>query len=154
MSRRRSGWLALAVVLVVALTIGVTQGRSPTTPVERAQALAGQIACPTCDGQSVADSGSSASHGIRQYIDTRIADGASDAEIRDELAAQYGDGVILTPDRTGLASLVWTLPVAVLVAALVGIGLAFRRWRDRAEVRASAADRSLVERQLQQLGER
>jgi cytochrome c-type biogenesis protein CcmH len=153
-SRRRAGWLALAAVLVVALAVGVTQDRPPTTPTERAQHLAEQIACPVCDGQSVADSGVSASRGIRQYIDTRIADGASDAEIRDELADDYGDHVILTPDRTGLASLVWTLPVAVLIAALVGVGLAFRRWRGRAEVRASAADRSLVERELQHLGDR
>lgn len=154
MTSRRVGWLAMAAVLAVALAIGITQDRGSGSPIERAHNLSEQIACPVCDGQSVADSGVSASRGIRQYIDTRIAEGASDDEIRDELALQYGDDVILTPGRTGLASLVWTLPVAVLVAALVGIGLAFRRWRSQAEVRASAADRSLVERELQQLGDR
>jgi cytochrome c-type biogenesis protein CcmH len=151
-SPRRLGWIGLAAVLAVALAVGVLGDRSPTTPVERAQHLAEQIACPTCDGQSVADSGASASHGIRQYIDTRIAEGASDGQIRDELAQQYGDHVILTPGRSGLASLVWTLPVAVLVAGIVGVGLAFRRWRGRAVVRASAADRALVERELEELG--
>ncbi|HEY8546437.1 MAG TPA: cytochrome c-type biogenesis protein [Acidimicrobiales bacterium] len=154
MSPRRAGWLAMAAVLVVALAVGVTQGRDPQTPTERAQHLAEQIMCPACDGQSVADSGSSASRGIREYIDDRIADGWSDDDIRDALAARYGDHIILTPGRSGLASLVWTLPVAVLVAGLVGVGLAFRRWRGRGEVRVSAADRSLVERELQHLGER
>ena len=150
MTSRRAGWIALAAVLTLALAIGVTQGRAPTTPTERAQHLAEQIACPVCDGQSVADSGVSASHGIRQYIDTRIGEGASDDQIRDELAHEYGDDVILTPGRTGLASLVWALPVAVLVAAAVGVGLAFRRWRGRAVVRASDADRALVERELEE----
>ena len=152
MSPRRAGWLALAAVLVVALAIGVTQDRTPTTPTERAQHLAEQIACPVCDGQSVADSGASASRGFRQYIDVRISEGASDDQIRDELAAEYGDDVILTPGRSGLAGLVWALPVAVLVGAAVGVGLAFRRWRGRAVARASAADRALVERELEELG--
>lgn len=152
MTSRRIGWLALAVVLAVALVVGVVEDRDPATPTERAQALSEQIACPVCDGQSVADSGASAARTTRQYIDTRIAEGASDDEIRDELAFQHGDDVILTPGRTGLASLVWTLPVAVLVAALVGVGLAFRRWRGRGVVRASAADRALVERELEELG--
>jgi cytochrome c-type biogenesis protein CcmH len=138
----------MAAVLAVALLVGVVQDRSPTTPAERAHNLAEQIACPVCDGQSVADSGVSASRAIRQLIDVRIAEGASDDQIRDELARRYGDDVILTPGRSGLAGLVWALPVAVLVAAAVGVGLAFRRWRHAAVARATAADRALVEQQL------
>jgi cytochrome c-type biogenesis protein CcmH/NrfF len=154
MSRRRTGWLVMGAVLALALVVGVTQSREPTTSTERAQHLAEQLMCPNCKGQSVADSASSASHGIRQYIDTRIGQGASDDQIRDELARQYGDDIILTPGRSGLASLVWTLPVAVLVAAIGGVALAFRRWRHRAVVRASDADRALVERSLEELGSR
>ena len=144
-SARRLGWLAMAGVLVVALLIGVTQGRGSTSPRDRAQHLSEQIMCPVCDGESVADSASSASVGIRKYINNRIADGASDDQIRDELAEQYGDRVILTPGRSGLASLVWTLPVAVLIAAVAGLAFAFRRWRGQVEARASDADRELVE---------
>ena len=149
---RRIGWLAMLAVLAVALVIGVTQSREPSTPTARAQNLSEQLMCPTCKGQSVADSGSSASNGIRQYIDTRIAEGASDDQIRDELAREYGDDIVLTPGRSGLAGLVWALPVAVLIAAVAGVGLAFRRWRHRAVVHASAADRALVERSLEEMG--
>ena len=149
---RRIGWLAMLAVLAVALVIGVTQSREPSTPRARAQNLSEQLMCPTCKGQSVADSGSSASNGIRQYIDTRIAEGASDDQIRDELAREYGDDIVLTPGRSGLAGLVWTLPVAVLIAAVAGVALAFRRWRHRVVVQASDADRALVERSLEEMG--
>jgi cytochrome c-type biogenesis protein CcmH len=144
-SLRRLGWVAMAAVLVVALLIGVTQGRGSTSPRERAQHLGEQIMCPVCDGESVVDSASPASVGIRKYIDKRIDAGASDDQIRDELADQYGERIILTPSRSGLASLVWTLPVAVLIAAVAGLAFAFRRWRGQAEARATDADRALVE---------
>jgi cytochrome c-type biogenesis protein CcmH len=141
----------MAAVLVIALFIGVTQGNGTTTPSERAHNLSEQIMCPVCDGQSVADSGSSASTGIRQYIVKRISQGASDDDIRDELAEQYGERIILTPGRSGIASLVWVLPVVVLIAAMGGVALAFRRWRTRAETRATEADRQLVGEALDRL---
>lgn len=143
---RLLGWLALAVVLLGALAYGVVDDNGPRSPGDRARDLAESIACPQCDGQSVADSDSVASKGIRERIEQRIAEGASDAQIRDELAAAYGERVLLTPGRSGMASLVWALPVAALVVALAGVALAFRRWRAGDAGRPSEADRALVDR--------
>jgi len=142
---RLVGWLALVVVLVGALGYGVTDDGGPRSAGDRARNLAESIACPQCDGQSVADSDSDAANGIRTLIDERIAAGASDAEIRDELAAAYGERVLLTPGRSGVSSLVWTLPVVALVAAVAGLAFAFRRWRGGGAARASDADRAVVE---------
>jgi cytochrome c-type biogenesis protein CcmH len=143
--RRLVGWLGLAVVLVGALLVGAVDDRGPRSPGDRVRNLAESIACPRCDGQSVADSDSDAAEGVRSLIEQRIAEGASDAQIRDELAAAYGEQVLLTPGRSGVAGLVWALPVVVLVAAVAGLGLAFRRWRGGGAARATDADRALVE---------
>ncbi|MGH9213359.1 MAG: cytochrome c-type biogenesis protein [Acidimicrobiales bacterium] len=148
MSRRRIGWLTMAAVLVAFLAVGITDDDGPRTPDERAQHLAESLMCPTCRGQSVADSDSSASRGIRNYIDARIGEGASDRQIRDELAASYGDSIVLTPDRSGIEGLVWLLPVVALVAAAAGVVLAFRRWRGQRPVRASDVDRATVDSAL------
>ena len=142
---RLAGWLALVVVLVGALGYGVIDDGGPRSAGDRARNLAESIACPQCDGQSVADSDSDAANGIRTLIDERIAAGASDAEIRGELAAAYGERVLLTPGRSGVSSLVWTLPVVALVAAVAGLAFAFRRWRGGGAARASDADRAVVE---------
>jgi cytochrome c-type biogenesis protein CcmH len=150
-SPRRLGWIALAAVVVVALGFGLGARPGPGTPGERAHRLAESIQCPTCSGQSVADSDATASRFIRDIIDERIEAGASDDQIRDELADSYGESILLTPERSGLVGLVWVLPVAVLVAALVGIAFAFRRWRGRSVTTASDADRALVERALDDL---
>jgi cytochrome c-type biogenesis protein CcmH len=144
--RRTTGWLAMLVVLVGALVFGVTSGREPTSDEARARNLAESIACPVCDGQSVADSDSDAAKGIRTRIAERIDEGATDAEIRDELAASYGEKVLLTPGRSGVSSLVWTLPAVALVLALAGLAYAFVRWRGGGPAHASEADRQLVAR--------
>ena len=143
---RLAGWLVLAVVLVGALAYGVIDEAGPRSAGDRARNLADTIACPQCEGQSVADSDSVAAKAIRERIDDQIEAGRSDAEIRDELAAAYGDRVLLTPGRSGVSSLVWSLPVVAAVLALAGLVFAFRRWRSDGAQRATDADRALVAR--------
>jgi cytochrome c-type biogenesis protein CcmH len=147
-ARRLAGWLVMAAVVMVALWAGVTDDGGPRTPEDRLRNLAETVACPACDGQSVAESDASASRGIRTLIAQRIEAGASDAEIRDELVATWGESVLLTPDSSGVAGLVWVIPVVALVLALAGIGVVFHRWRGAAAVHASEADRALVDRAL------
>ncbi|MGZ4729656.1 MAG: hypothetical protein ACXWB2_18220, partial [Acidimicrobiales bacterium] len=45
-------------------------------------------------------------------------------------------------------SIVWILPVVVFVVAIAAMAAAFRRWRLRSDVHATAADRELVGRAL------
>jgi cytochrome c-type biogenesis protein CcmH len=145
---RLLGWLAMAAVLVAALAIGVADDGGPRTPEERARNLAETVACPACDGQSVAESDAAASRGIRTLIAQRIDRGASDDAIRDELVATWGESILLTPDSSGVGGLVWVLPVVALVLALAGVAYVFRRWRGVAAVHASDADRKLVDQAL------
>jgi cytochrome c-type biogenesis protein CcmH len=84
--------------------------------------------CPACSGETVADSQAPVAVNIRRQIADKVEQGRSDREIRDELAATYGERVILNPPRSGVAGLVWVLPVAGLVAAVAGLVFAFRRW--------------------------
>jgi cytochrome c-type biogenesis protein CcmH len=134
----------MALVFAAALVVGMADDGGPRTVGERERDIASSVACPACEGQSVADSDATASRGVRTYIATRIGEGASDDEIRDELADRYGQQILLTPGRSGLAGLVWVLPVAALVLGFAGLALAFRRWRGRAVVSATDADRALV----------
>jgi len=153
MSARRWGWLALAVLVVGVFGYGVLDdGGRDGSVAARAQRLEESVMCPTCRGQSIADSDSSAADGIRNYIRTAIAEGDSDGEIRDYLAGQYGDDIILTPERGGWQGLVWILPVVAVLAAFVGIGLAFRTWRRQKSPTASDDDRALVDRALHDTG--
>jgi cytochrome c-type biogenesis protein CcmH len=124
----KASYALMAVVLGITLVIG-TRSTGPTDPLDRAHAIEQTIKCPTCRGQSVAESDAPASKAIRTDIATRIADGQSDDEIRDYFAAQFGDDIILRPKSSGIGGLVWVLPVAALVLAAGGLAFAFWRWR-------------------------
>jgi len=145
----RLPWLLMAVVLAVALAIGA-QGRSgPMTQSERVKHIASEIRCPTCRNQSAAESDAAAAKAVRDEIDRRVKAGQSDGEIVAFMVSRYGSDILLKPEGSGVASLVWILPVVAVVAALFGLGIAFRRWRARPGLEVSPEDRALVERELQ-----
>ena len=143
--RRVLSILLPVLVVVVALVIGSRGSDAPATDAERAQAIAGTVRCPTCRGQSVASSDAPAAVAIRQEIDRRVAAGESDEEVQAALVGSYGDGILLNPPGSGVAGLVWVLPVAGLVVAGGALAVAFRRWRPTPAAVVSDEDRRLVE---------
>jgi cytochrome c-type biogenesis protein CcmH len=141
------GWLLMAAVLAGALAVGVARDSGPRTQSERIDAIARTIKCPTCRSESVYESRSAAAENLRNEIARQVATGRTDDEVRAYVASRFGEDLLLTPSTSGVAALVWVLPVVALVLAIGGLALAFARWR--AEDRdASAAvtddDRALV----------
>lgn len=138
-------WLALALVVAVALAVG-TIGQAEPSDAVRARNLADTIKCPQCQGETAALSDTPSSQAIRALIAERIDAGDSDEEIRDFVATRY-PGSSLDPSGSGFTGLVWALPVVVVVAAVAGLVYRFRDWRPGA-VAVTQADRDLVARAL------
>ena len=144
-------WIVLAVAAIVALALGSRPGGGPATVEERTQAIAERIKCPTCEGLSVAQSQAGAARAITGEIQRQLLEGNSRSQIYAYLRSKYGTEEFLVPSRTGIASVVWVLPVAFLVVAFAGLVVAFRRWRPSGRI-ATDADRVLVERALREGG--
>jgi cytochrome c-type biogenesis protein CcmH len=143
------GWLVLAVVLVVALVVGVTRSSGPRTQEQRVDAIAKTIKCPTCRSESVYESQAAASANIRNEIARQVAAGQTDNEVRRYIADRFGEDLLLVPSRSGISSLVWVLPVAGLVLAAGGLVWAFRRWKAQvSDGEPTDDDRALVEAAL------
>lgn len=126
---RRVSYLVLAVVTAGALLIGTFDEGPARATEDRVEDIAGTIRCPQCRGQSAADSDASSARAVRAEIAERLDAGESAAEIRDYFAARYGEEILLTPPASGIGSLVWILPVVVVVTGAAGLALAFARWR-------------------------
>jgi len=149
--RSRAAWAVLGVVVVVTLVVGA-RGTGPVTPAQRERRLASEVRCPTCAGQSAELSDAEAAKAVRAFIVTQVQAGVSDGAILEQLRQRYGSDILLRPASTGVAGLVWELPVVGLVLALAGLVWAFRRWQASAGLEASDSDRRRVEEALSGLG--
>jgi cytochrome c-type biogenesis protein CcmH len=137
-------WAVLFVVVVSLLAFGSQGTTGDLTAQDRVTNLARTIKCPTCSGESAAESNAPSSQEVRRDISLRIEQGQTDDEIRAFYVSRYGDGILLTPASTGVASLVWIIPVVAVVVAGSALVLALRRGARREAGGATDADRALV----------
>jgi len=144
--RKWGPWIALGVVVAIALAVVLWPGGSPSVAA-RAHELETQFKCPECQGLSVADSQAPTSRAIRADIKRRIASGESDDEIRRAYVESYGESILLTPEESGVSLLVWILPIVVVALGATGIVFALRRNRDQPHLHATEADERLVQRE-------
>jgi cytochrome c-type biogenesis protein CcmH/NrfF len=142
-------WMLMGLIVVALLTVGTTRDNGPLTQSDRIDSITKHIACPTCDGESVYVSRASAAEAIRNQVARDVSAGTmTDDEIIGSIANTFKAKVLLVPRATGIDSLVWILPIAVLVCATAGLWAAFRRWRRDNSGEASSADVALVEKLL------
>ena len=142
-------WMLMGFLVVALLAIGSTRDSGPMTQSDRIDSITKHIACPTCDGESVYVSRATAAENIRKQVARDVAAGElSDDEIVASIARTFKAQVLLVPRATGFDSLVWVLPIAVLICAVAGLLVAFRRWRGPNVLGATDEDVALVEKLL------
>ncbi len=136
-------WVAIAAAVISLLTVASIDSGGVETDNERIARLANSFACPICNGESVSESNAAVSVTIRKFISDEVATGSTDTEIRDSLVSSYGVEVLLNPPAEGLSTLLWVLPVMLVVLGTVGVAAAVSRGR-QATRDPSSRDRELV----------
>ncbi len=112
--RRVAGWAVAAAALLV-IVVGLLPEAAEADPDQREQHLAERIACPWCDGQSLAESDSQVARDLVTILREQIDEGWTDDQIFDFFAASYGEQVLLDPPLTGWGLALWGLPIAALI---------------------------------------
>jgi cytochrome c-type biogenesis protein CcmH len=96
----------------------------------RAADLEAEIVCPTCK-TTLDQSDSPIARRMKSYIRERVTDGATAKQIKDELVAEFGPGVLAEPPKQGFDLLAWLLPLGILVGGAVAVGCAAWVWSRR-----------------------
>ena len=140
LGRARAGLPGLVVLLALAaglvtLVIVAVDGHPPASQAQQVQQIAAGLHCPICKDLSVADSPAPLAQQMRQEIAQKLRAGESADQIRAGFVAAYGDSVLMSPPRQGVAGAVYYLPLLVLAAGLITAFTLLRRW-----LRASKAD--------------
>ena len=89
--------------------------------------LEGELICPTCK-TTLDQSDAPVARQIKAYIQRRVEACASEAQIKDELVAQFGPSVLAAPPREGFHWLAWLLPIAGLLAGAAVVTVLVWRW--------------------------
>jgi len=94
--------------------------------------LEGQIMCPTCH-TTLDQSDSDAARQIEAYIQKRIDACATAGQIKSELVANFGAGILAAPPHKGFDLLAWWLPLGGVIGGAGLLALGVWRWSRRRE---------------------
>jgi len=116
------------VALLAVLALALATAPSTPTQTSRIARLESLVKCPACEDISVAASNATSAVAVRNEITAKVREGKSDNQILTSLEDAYGPSILLSPSTSGIGSLLWAGPLAVLVAIVaIGVRLVRRR---------------------------
>ena len=132
----RSGWRRGGVAFALACTLLLALSFLPTLVSadeldDRVRAIAKQLRCPVCAGESVADSNAQVSVQMRGIIREKLEAGESEAQIKAYFVERYGEAILLSPEARGFTLGVWVAPIVALLLGLVIVATVLRSWSRR-----------------------
>ncbi len=125
--------MRLVILLVAALILGAAT--APEQPLDdpsleaRALDLFKELRCPTCIAQSIHDSNADIAGDLRIIVREQIAQGKTNAQIRDFLVARYGDVILLRPPVKQSTIALWLGPWIIFLVGGLIVFLTMRRHR-------------------------
>ncbi len=122
------GWFAVAVAVgILAAACGLSDDISDDEM--RIQQLNKAIMCPRCPGESIDQSQNQLSAQMRAIVSEQVREGRSDEQIKAFFVERFSPSVLMEPPQRGFSLLVWLLPPAGVVSAIVLLILALRVMR-------------------------
>jgi cytochrome c-type biogenesis protein CcmH len=105
-------WLWAAPLLAIDLTPALPDPRQQ----QRYVTLIHELRCMQCQNETLADSEVGLAADLRLEVHDLLAQGKSDAEVRDYLVSRYGDFILFRPRVSWRTAWLWALPGLLLLA--------------------------------------
>ncbi|MBW1877630.1 MAG: cytochrome c-type biogenesis protein CcmH [Deltaproteobacteria bacterium] len=106
--------------------------------------IASGLRCPVCQGLSVADSPSPTAVAMKDRVRELVVAGYTEEQIEDYFIARYGEWVLLSPPKQGLAWLLWLGPAVLLGLVLAWATAVATSWRREPDAVPLPSDVGLV----------
>jgi cytochrome c-type biogenesis protein CcmH len=127
--KSNSSQIALYTLLLATMLAGLlaapvfAQGPTPTD--DDVNRIAKQLYCPVCESTPLDVCPTEACRQWRELIRTMLADGKSEAEIKQYFVAQYGDRVLAEPPNRLVSYLV---PAVAILLGIILLARGFQMW--------------------------
>ena len=122
--------MRIALVVALALVLAPAALASEERPTQAE--LEGELVCPTCH-TTLDQSNAPVALRMKAFVRQRIAAGDTKSEIKGQLVAQFGKGVLAAPEKKGFDLLAWVLPIVGLVVGAGVLSVLLWRWTRRPE---------------------
>ena len=133
------------VAIVAAVLAAATIAQAAPNPAD----LEAELVCPTCD-TTLDQSNAPVAQRMKQLIRQHIAAGWTEKQIKADLVDQFGPGVLAEPPKSGFDLLAWLLPLGLLVAGALGVGVIAWGWsRKRDDTGEEDADARPIDPELE-----
>ncbi|GAB1470570.1 hypothetical protein MASR2M66_14480 [Chloroflexota bacterium] len=127
--------LTLAVMLSGLFTVSAfAQDSTPSD--DEVNAIAKQLFCPVCENTPLDVCPTEACHQWRELIRQMLAEGKTEAEIKQYFVDNYGARVLSEPPRTGFNWLVYIVPPILILAGAFMLLRSFKEWSKPKSVEA------------------
>jgi cytochrome c-type biogenesis protein CcmH len=115
--------------LIAALALVAAPSAAADCPRTTLGDLEDEVMCPVCGTPLEVATEAPQAQRERELIQRLIARCRSKAQIKQELAAQFGDRVLAVPDDSGFDLAAYLVPALGILLAATGIAFATLRWR-------------------------
>jgi cytochrome c-type biogenesis protein CcmH len=117
----------IALVVAMALmasapTASATEPRASLIEIEK------EVMCPVC-GTLLQLAESPQAQREKAFIRRLIAEGKTEAQVKDALVAEYGEEVLALPQGSGFSLSAYVVPIVAFVVAALVLALGVLRWR-------------------------
>lgn len=135
---RRRLVVMVPLLLIAAAALAARPDAPPPGREAEMRAIAATLACPVCQGLSVADSPSQLATQMRATILDKLAAGETREQIVQFFVDRYGEAILFEPPKRGFGLLVWWVPVLALLAGAVVLAMGLSAWLRRSRTAAPA----------------
>ena len=127
---------------VAFIPVVAVSAQQPTPSDDEVNAIARQLYCPVCENTPLDVCPTTACHQWRELIRQMLAEGKSEADIKQYFVDYYGARVLSEPPRTGINWLVYVVPPVAFLAGAYLLFRAFQTWKRLSKEPYTGADRS------------
>jgi cytochrome c-type biogenesis protein CcmH len=143
--RRRVPWATLLTIALAAVVVwGIAAGIGSSGGHDRVSEITSRLRCPSCQGESVAESPAQAAQEITALVRQQVAAGQSNAQIEQFFVDRYGDWILLDPPRSGRTLVLWAVPLLAVTGGAIALVSRLAPSRRRRVLVAGAATLGLA----------
>jgi cytochrome c-type biogenesis protein CcmH/NrfF len=90
--------------------------------------IEGEVMCPVC-GTLLELAESPQALREKAFVKRLVAEGRTEAQVKQALVVEYGDAVLALPRGSGFSLSAYLVPIVAFLIAAIALGLGVMRWR-------------------------